>query len=165
MRKTILAIAALGLVPLSACVSASPAGPAAAPFDQSAFAWSTAQGRGRIDGQLVYKRGSVSYRCEAVVLTPETPWVRNRMMTLYKSTSSAIAPAADVRTRMPAESPNYDAFVRRSGCDAQGRFAFQGLPDGAYFVITAAVPQAEGAPLAMMRRVQIRNGGAVRVEL
>lgn len=165
MRKMFFALAALAIIPLAACTTTAPSAPASVAFDEGAFGWSTAQGRGAIAGQLVYKRGTITHRCEAVVLTPETPWVRQRMMTLYKSTSSAIAPAADVRTRMPAESPNYDAFVRRSGCDAQGHFNFSGLPDGAYFVITAALPQPEGPAIAMMRRVQIRNGAAVRVEL
>jgi hypothetical protein len=167
MRKTILAVAALAALPLSACVTPTPAGPVGVAFDPGAFNWSTAPGRGRIEGQLVYRRGGVSYSCQAagVVLTPETPWVRNRMMTLYRSASSAAVPAADVRARLPAESPNYDAYVRRAACDAQGNFTFTGLPDGSYFVITSALPQPEGPPVAIMRRVSVRNGMAVRIEL
>lgn len=166
MRKILIAVAALGVLPLVSCET-TPAGPVAVSFEPAAFAWSTAKGRGAINGQLVYRRGGVAYSCAGggVVLTPETPWVRRRMMTMYESTDGAVAAVADVRARMPAESPNYDAYVRRSACNAEGRFFFTELPDGAWYVITSATPSVEGPPLAFMRRVVIRNGAPVRVEL
>jgi len=168
MKKLILAAAALGAVSLAACETTAPSrplGPASVAFDTTAFAWSKAPGSGRIDGRLTYRRGPVTYSCRAVVLTPETPWVRQRMMTLYGSTTSAAAQVSDVRARIPAENPNYDAYVRQSPCDANGGFSFSGLPDGAYFVITSALPQANDGAMALMRRVVVRGGAAVRIEL
>lgn len=166
MRKILTAAATLGVVSLAACET-TPAGPVNVGFEPAAFGWSTAKGRGAISGQLIYRRGNIAYSCAGggVVLTPETPWVRHRMMTLYGSADEAVAAAADVRARMPAQSPNYDAYVRRSACGADGRFFFSELPDGAWYVITSATPSVEGPPLAFMRRVVIRNGAAVRVEL
>lgn len=147
--------------------SVGPAPTVAASFDARDFAWSQARGRGRIDGQLALRRGGTSYRCPAagVVLIPETPWVRERMQRLYRSTDRAVAPAEDVRERMPAQSPNYDAFVRKADCDSQERFSFAGLPDGAWYVITSGVASGGGVDMAIMRRVTIRGGQAVRVEL
>lgn len=172
--KLTITLAALGLLTLSACESTGGPGPSIGPrpsvaanFDRRDFAWSEARGRGRIDGQLTMRRGATTYSCEVanVVAIPETPWVRERMQRLYRSADRAVIPAEEVRQRMPAESPNYDAFVRRANCDAQGRFTFTGLPDGAWYLITSVAPTPAGAPLAVMRRVQIRGGQPVRVEL
>jgi len=190
MMKTRLVFAAGALATLSACASAPPAaGPSAGPaapsppvasapaaptgtieFRTSDFAWSTAPGRGSIDGQLVYRAGRQAYTCEdaGVVLTPETAWVQRRMTILYTNAERAALPAADVRGRTPPErSQDYSAFVKRATCDAAGKFSFTGLPDGAWYAITVAKPTggAAGTEMAIMRRVVIRDGRAVRVEL
>jgi hypothetical protein len=172
-------VGAIGVVLLlGAC--ASPGGPtprapvstaASAAFKATDFAWSQAPGKGGIDGQLAYSPAGQAFTCasSAVVLTPETPWVKRRMMILYNSEQSAALPAAEVRGRTPPErSQDYSAFVRRTTCDAQNHFAFSGLPDGAWFVITVAKPVAPGATgrdVAIMRRVTLRNGQMAKVKL
>lgn len=172
-------VCAMGVVlMLGAC--ASPGGPtpgasvapaASAAFKATDFAWSQAPGKGGIDGQLTYNPAGQAFTCasSAVVLTPETPWVKRRMMILYNSEQSAALPAAEVRGRTPPErSQDYSAFVRRTTCDAQNHFAFSGLPDGAWFVITVAKPVAPGATgrdVAIMRRVTLRNGQVAKVKL
>jgi hypothetical protein len=166
-RHVLPALAALALT-LAACGTTAPSAPTGgnAGFDTRDFAWSTAGGRGRIDGQLTLRRGGAALSCQTagVVLIPETPWVRERMQRLYRSTDRAAANPEDVRTRMPAQSPNFDRYVRKVDCDAQGRFAASGLADGAYFVITNGVGP-NGNQVAIMRRVEVRNGATVRVEL
>ena len=144
------------------------AGGATVAFKASDFAWSKAAGKGRIDGELAY--GGQTYRCTnaSIILTPETPWVRRRMQILYNSEREATLPADEVRGRTPPErSQDYSNFVRRTTCDAAGRFSFSGLPDGGWFVITVARPRTAGAgrDMAIMRHVTIRNGEAVRVRL
>ncbi|HEX4711668.1 hypothetical protein [Phenylobacterium sp.] len=174
-------VCAMGVVLLlGAC--ASPGGPtpgapaasapgASAAFRAADFAWSQAPGKGGIDGQLAYGPAGQAFTCanSAVVLTPETPWVKRRMMILYNSEQSAALPATEVRGRTPPErSQDYSAFVRRTTCDAQNHFAFSGLPDGAWFVITVAKPVAPGATgrdVAIMRRVTLRNGQMAKVKL
>ena len=164
---------------LGAC--ASPGGPAPAPsastaaasaaFRPADFAWSQAPGKGGIDGQLTYGAAGQAFTCAntAVVLTPETPWVKRRMMILYNSEQSAALPATEVRGRTPPErSQDYSAFVRRATCDPQSHFTFSALPDGAWFVITVAKPVTPGAPgrdVAIMRRVVLRNGQTAKVKL
>lgn len=149
---------------LSACATTSQppapsvARPASAEFKTSDFAWSTAAGAGRIEGQLRYKAGGQAYSCAdaGVVLTPETPWTRRRMEILYKSPSSATLLASEVRGRTPpGRSSDYSAFVKHAACDASGRFTFSGLPEGNWFVITVAKPVAPGTgqEMAIMRRV------------
>src|SRR5437764_411948 len=129
-RMDIRSIGLIGsLVVLAGC--ASPGGPAApgpgaaspsaaagaAAFKASDFAWSTAAGKGRIDGELGYSQRAATFTCSgtAVVLTPETPWVRTRMTILYMSADSAALPAIQVRQRTPPErSQDYSNFVRRT---------------------------------------------------
>jgi hypothetical protein len=139
-------------------------------FQTSDFAWSQAPGKGRIEGRLSFKNKGVAYGCAGtgVVLTPETPWTRRRMLILYNSSARATLPAAEVRGRTPPErSGDYSAFVKRATCDQAGQFAFGGLADGAWYVITVAKPATPngGADMAIMRRVEVRSGKAVKVVL
>lgn len=168
----------IGVLVLASGCAATGGGPpaatsapaATAAFRTADFAWSKQVGRGRIDGQLVYAAGKQAYTCanSTVVLTPETPWVSRRMMILYNSEKAATLPADEVRSRTPPErSQDYSAFARRTTCDATEHFSFQALPDGTWFVITVAKPTVAGAgrDMAIMRRVTIRNGEAVKLRL
>jgi hypothetical protein len=138
-------------------------------FRKSDFAWSTAVGKGEIDGQLTFRQGNVAYSCvdAGVLLTPETPWVRRRMSILYSSSDKAALPAADVRARTPPErNQDYSSFVKRAACDATGHFDFSALPDGVWYVITVArpAPPAKGGDMAIMRRVAVK-GAKVKLGL
>ena len=154
----------------SASTSVSPGGAGSSQqFSKADFAWSTAAGKGEIEGQLAFKQGSVAYSCTeaGVRLTPETPWVRRRMEILYTSADKATLPAAEVRARTPPErNQDYVAFVKQTACDAAGHFNFSALADGAWYVITVArpAPGTSGAEMAIMRRVVIK-GGKVKLTL
>ncbi len=150
-------------------VMAGSAAPTAA-YRASDFAWSTAPGKGRIDGQLTHSQKGATFSCAgaAVVLTPETPWVRSRMTILYMSADNAALPALQVRQRTPSErSQDYSTFVKRTTCDATNKFSFENVADGSWFVITVAKPTPVGPAqdMAIMRRVTIKNGQTVRVKL
>lgn len=145
-------------------------GPATAGvFRAEDFSWSAVPGNGRIEGRLAYRAGQTRYSCSGagVVLTPETPWTRRRMSILYKSPERSALPAEEVRARTPsAPSGDYSAFVKRAVCDANNAFSFSGLANGSWFVITVAKPVSGSGPdIAVMRRVEVRGGRAVRVEL
>ena len=139
-------------------------------FRASDFAWSQALGRNALVGVVNFKVGAARYTCQGatVVLTPETPWSRRRMVVLYKSDVHAALPADDVRSRTPQAPPGDSGpYVKRAICDAADRFSFAGLPDGGWYVVTIAkpVPGATGASMALMRRVTTRGGRAVNFEL
>ena len=73
-----------------------------------------------------------------------------------------------VRRRTPPErSQDYSNFVKRAKCGPAGEFSFTGLPDGAWYVITVARPQAPaaGPEMALMRRVTVKGGKPVKVRL
>jgi hypothetical protein len=139
--------------------------PSAAVFRAQDFAWSTVPGRAALTGTLGYHVGQTRYTCQGtdVVLTPETPWSRRRITVLYGSPNNAAVPVETVRARTPsAPSGDYAVFVRKATCDGQNHFAFTGLPDGTWFVITVAKPaDGTGAPVAVMRRVETRGGAKV----
>jgi hypothetical protein len=153
-------------------------GPAATPppaagsaaFNAAEFAWSTKPGKGSVLGQVTYKAGGKAYVCSenGVVLSPETAWVRRRMEILYQSSDHATQPAADVRARSPPErNPAYDQVVKRAQCDATGKFTFANLADGTWYVISVirTAPNVAAGEMAVMRRVVIKNGAAVKVSL
>jgi hypothetical protein len=145
-----------------------PLAPQGPEFKASDFAWATVAGKGRIDGQLTYRSGGVTYSCAeaGVLLTPQTEWTRQRMATLYKSADHAALPAAEVRART-VRSNDYSTYVRRATCDPIGRFTFTNLPDGGWFAITVAKPATPGAgqDMAIMRHVKVANGKVVEVKL
>jgi hypothetical protein len=168
------ALLVLSTLALASCAE-GPTGPGQAPpavyeapspaggvFDPRDFAWSTATGGGSITGALAYHRGSERFSCQGsdVLLTPETAWSRRRMFILYGSANAAAAPVSIVRARTPsAGTGDYARFVRRTTCDANSRFSFRGLPDGAWYVITVGKPAAgAGEPMAVTRRVETHGG-------
>ena len=144
--------------PPPSTAQAPPSGPVT--FRAADFNWSTPAGRSAIAGRLSFGRSAFSCAGAGVVLTPETPWVRERMRTLYGATSGAALPVALVKARTPAATESYSAFVRSATCDAQSRFSFQGLPNGAWYLITVAhpVPGTRGEDTAVMRRIETYDG-------
>jgi hypothetical protein len=133
-----------------------PPPPGADGFDEGAFAWSRGAAGGGIRGVVTY--GGAGYSCGDVVLLPETPWTRARMERLYGSSVSAVTPVDDVRARTPrdaadvAESRASAGYARHAQCDANNRFSFAGLPNGAWYIITVATPKAGGPKIALMKR-------------
>ncbi len=170
----------LAAVTLAACATTPPPPPPPPPppvaeppspavFRAQDFAWSTVSGANRIDGSLVFRPGGARYTCagSSVVLTPETLWSRRRITILYGSPTAAAVPRSTVVARQPA-APNadYSQFVRTQVCDANDRFSFSGLPDGAWFLITVAKPASgTGEQVAIMRRVETRGGRPVSAVL
>ncbi len=131
-------------------------------FEGRDFAWSQRGGGAAIFGTLAFRGGGSRYSCQGgdVILTPETPWSRRRMVILYGSANAAAVPVSIVRARSPsAPSGDLARFVRKATCDESNRFSFSGLPDGAWFVITVAKPiDGQGEAVAVSRRVETRGG-------
>jgi hypothetical protein len=170
MKRTLLILlAAAGLV---GCETTGPSNPVSGPstaapgseaFSDQDFAWSTQGGGGSLDGNLTYKGGPSAYTCSSVVLMPLTPWSRARMRVLYGSDSAAVVNADDVRARTPPGGPDYRKYAKFTTCDASNHFAFAGLPDGTWFVITAATPVGGGEQVAVMRRVDTHGSRHVNL--
>jgi hypothetical protein len=160
---------------LASCETAGPSGPVATrppvrgpapqPFRAQDFAWSIPAGAARINGRLAPAHSAPAFTCGVVVLVPDTPWSRERMTILYRSTNGAALPSAEVQARSPAAPPQLNTYVRQERCDAAGRFTFERLPNGIWYVITSARPANGGPAIALMRRVQTAGGRTTNVDL
>ena len=112
-----------------------------------------------------YRSSAVGHSCagNTVGLTPDGPYSRERILKLYGSAVRADRPVAAIRAKtITNDNPDLARFVRRARCDAQGHFAFDGLPDGGYFLIAQV---AGPEPLALMRHVNLRGGDIEPVPL
>lgn len=158
--------AALGAAALSACAPAPAPTPyvASAAFSATDFAWSEHPGAANIEGRITYARDGQSFSCTGSVgLTPDTPYTRARFQALYGSTEQAALPEAVVRARtVPDPNADYRSYVRSATCE-QGRFRFNGLPDGGWFVITPV--SAGGDRVVLMRHVVTRQGTTANLTL
>ena len=174
MKRLLLALALSA--GLAACETVPPPPPppvapvrqgSSAPFRAADFAWSTQRGSAMVRGQVDFSQGSARYSCvgQPVILTPDAPFSRARMIALYGSDERSALPVSVVRSRQAGRpSDDYSAFVRRASCDVTQRFAFLGLPAGSWFVIVVAQPALAGAePIALMRHVVTGGGGTRNV--
>ena len=131
------------------------------PFRAEDFAWSTAPGTARIHGMSAPAQSCAG---NAVALTPDTPYSRERIGRLYGSTEYAVVPTDIVRAKVISnDNPAMRGYVRGARCDTTGVFAFDGLPAGSFFVI-AEVGDATG-PKVVMRRVTADTGRTLQVPL
>jgi hypothetical protein len=169
--KRILLIA-VGSAALAACATTAvpppPPPPAATSFHEENFAWSAQAGTASIYGSVVYRSGGQRYSCatQPVILIPDAPYSRGRIASLYGSADKAVLTVAEVRSRQAGRPRDeYSAFVRSGSCDATGRFSFQGLPAGGWFLVAVAQADKQGEPLAMMKRVAVPAGQARAVTL
>ena len=169
-KRSILAIAAVGGT-LAACApvpgpSPYPVAPAA--FSTADFAWSQQPGRAAIDGRIAFNLRGETYDCTGpVVLTPDTPYTRQRFNTLYGSVNRAAIPEPIVRARnVPDPNADYRSFVRQERC-TDNRFRIADLPNGNWFLIaTVSSTVSSGAErIVLMRRVETRGGRAITVTL
>jgi hypothetical protein len=135
-----------------------PPGQTGPAFDAGQFEWSRQPGAAAIRGVIGYRGPNAPYVCKdsPVVLTPDTPYSRQRIVRLYGATDRAAVPLSVVRSRQGrAPSDAFSRFVRTTRCNIDNRFAFDGLPPGSWFVVVAARPQSgEGEPIVILRRVQ-----------
>jgi hypothetical protein len=151
----------------------TPAVPPPPPPPVSEFAWSTASGTNAIHGEIAYMdRTGRRWACagQSVALMPRTPSTDLRMRTLYGSADRALEPVADVRAHSSAvHGPDPGPYVRTTTCDPGSHFAFDGLPDGSYFLIgrvhlkIADAEHEEG--LAVMQKVSVTGGVTRQLDL
>ncbi len=135
-----------------------------AAFNAADFGWSSRSGSAGIEGRVAFGRDGQSFACTgSVALTPDTPYTRARFQTLYGSTDQAAIPEAVVRARtVPDPNADYRSYVRSTTCQ-NGRFRFDGLPDGGWFLITPV--SAGGDRVVLMRHVVTRAGSTANVTL
>ena len=158
--------------PVGRPTAPQPPPPPPTPLDE--FAWSAQRGTNGLAAVVNYRpRAGERWSCagSSVGLTPETSYSRNRIQTLYGATERTIQTVAEVRARSAANAGlDYGQFVKSTSCDAKDSFVFQGLPDGAWFLIVRVRPisaagQPTGEGVVIMQRIELRGGGTRQISL
>lgn len=104
-------------------------------FDPKAAEFIHKQGEARIDGHAFFKKpnGYVMHAAgEVVWLIPATPYARERMQRLY---GNAKFMPANAMNRADAD-PKFYEFTRRTKAESNGRFTFDKVAPGDYFLVT-----------------------------
>ena len=112
-------------------------------FDASEVIYIHQPGPNTIRGQAFLRQrggGVVTCAGQQVWLIPEGGYARERMMNIY-STANRVAQQIAIADLPNAEYLNY---TRDTVCDAQGNFAFEGIANGRYFVVTAVLWEVGG---------------------
>ena len=131
------------------------------PFAAADFAWSTVPGTATIRGLTAPGQSCAG---NAVALTPDTPYSRERIGKLYGSIDYAMIPTPVVRAKVIAnDNPAMRGYVRSARCDSNGGFTFDKLPAGSFFII-AEVGDPAG-PKVVMRRVTAVAGRVLQAPL
>jgi hypothetical protein len=127
-------------------------------FDPSEAAYINQQGKGKIEGHafLRDKHGQVNVRYaagEIVRLVPATAYARARFATFYGG--SKFVPAISIPKFTQNE--DYAAFTRTTKAESTGRFTFDNVAPGRYFVTTQLIWQPKDTILS--------EGGAMYEEV
>jgi hypothetical protein len=138
------------------------------------FDWSNAPGTNKLTGTVAYapdRRSHWSCRNESVVLMPDTPTTRARVTALYGSTSFAVRPVEEVKTKSASLGDvSFTSFIKHTDCDASGNFGFDGLPDGSWFLVARANrahsrSSSVDDAVAILQRVTLSGGRETHVKV
>lgn len=105
-------------------------------FDPKAAAFIHQQGEARIDGHAFVKKPNgyvMNASGEVVWLIPATPYARERMTRLYGGKKYMLASAI---TQADTTDPGYFDHTRKTKAESNGRFTFDKVAPGDYFIAT-----------------------------
>jgi hypothetical protein len=105
-------------------------------FDPKAADYIHKQGEARIDGHAFLKKpnGYVMHASgDVIYLIPATPYAKERMRRLYGD--KKYMPATQV-TQAETTDPRYFEFTRKTKAESNGRFTFDRVAPGDYYIAT-----------------------------
>ena len=110
--------------------------------------------------------GVVTCAGRPVDLTPATAYASERMSWIYGPPKEGYVSArALTHYTFSPDEPEYVTLSRRTKCDAQGKFEFDGVADGTFFVTTfvawAVGREVQGGTLA--QRVTLSGGKVANI--
>lgn len=128
---------AMTILLLTGCQATQPKVTLTSTFDPNEAAYINAAGSGSISGEAFLKTVGGDVKTAAgnnVELVPATRYARERIAAIYNGGACA-RQAVD----FGAADPNYMRMTRRTVADAQGKFRFDGLAAGDYYIITFVI--------------------------
>ncbi len=163
--------ACVAAVLAAGCASTQPPAQMSAPFNASDVAWSRVPGTATVEGRAAIDAAG-GHTCAGgeAQLLPAGSYAAEMMRIVFGSDVRGYASSAS-QPRYPTNlAAEFSSTVRRTGCDAEGRFRFDGVPAGRWYVFSnvlwrdaggQAAPQAG----ALMQRIDVAEGARATVLL
>ena len=117
----------------------------AATFEPAEAAYIKKQGGGTIEGHAFLRQktgGTVNAAGEIVRLIPATAYARERFAKLYGDRKFV---AANAYPKTQDTDPRYIDYIRTTKAESSGKFTFEHVAPGSYFISTQVTWQKEGA--------------------
>lgn len=152
-------MATLIVVTLSSCVTAPEP---KVPFNAQEAAFIHKQGNNTITGQAFLRRndGVVVYAAGSdVYLIPKTPYSTERLNAIYQGGK------LNTYMKSPASPPGYEEAMRSTKADGEGRFTFDRVSNGSYFITTSVVWMAGYSPQGGTIRETVSVSGGKSVDI
>lgn len=103
-------------------------------FSAQEAAFINTQGKATVTGQAFLRRndGMVVYGAGSqVILIPKTTYSSERMAAIYKGAHISYFPLT-----FKNDDPNYQNYARKTVANGEGRFKFENVAPGSYYVVT-----------------------------
>ena len=167
MRYPAVFVFALALaLPFAGCVSPHLPISVTAPFHAGEAKIALEPGNNTVKGSallspLLQKSGGETVTCAGrpVYIAPATAYAKARMTALYGDGDAGFNPALNGR-RLNEQVNFWAEGARETTCDAQGRFVFEQLKDGEYYVSSQIVLLVRTFPEGgvLMKKVSVQGG-------
>jgi hypothetical protein len=173
MKNRVFAVVAAAV--LTGCAAPPPAEPVPVTlrvFDKALAEAALRPGTGSIHGTALLRQRSgsvVTCAGTRVLLIPYTDHAADRMAVFYgwpESNFLRVGPPRKIS--LINDSPDYGKTTRTTLCDAQGRFRFDNVAEGSFFLRTRVIWSLSSGSLDggdLIRRVDINAGQTVEVML
>ena len=167
------ACGAIAIVLVAGCATSAPSAQMTSPFNASDVAWSRAAGTATVEGRAAIPAGGGASRTCAggeAQLLPASAYSAEMMRIVFGSETRGYATLAS-SPRYPTNiAADFKSTVRRIGCDPEGRFRFDGVPAGRWYVFSNVMWRnvtGEGVPEggALMQRIDVADGARANVLL
>jgi len=141
-----------------------------APFDAAQAQRLLESGPNTIKGNAFFtQRGGGVVTCagRSVHLVPGTDYAKARISAIYGPGDTGKNLATNPAPEFRPNPPEYWTLVKSTKCDAQGRFEFERVADGDFYVQTVVVWQVANAVQggSLIHRVSVKNGVTASVVL
>ena len=103
------------------------------PYDPAEIAWAQSEGTGRIDGIVTWKLDK-TWPCHEVTLFARSAYADETFMAMYGNLDYARFHAMQLKGAFRSVDQRFRRDARTVQCSAEGRFVFDRLPAGTYYI-------------------------------